>query len=189
MRTVFAFLLFLLCVTAWGAPVSVPITVTVSPPAPAAFTQQVSQAVSTTVTLNGSQYQATGTLTGTLTFTPVAVNGNLPPGDPILRPTIEQFLAGGRPVETARLGDELVLTGTGFGAGGVLVIGNDIVPTLSWADGEIHALLDPLLVTAAPAGSFVTLRRGEDGERAWRDGPAIRLPLPPGADRDRPPGS
>ena len=162
--------LSLLVAAAWGGPVSVPLTVT--PPAPQAFTAQISQPV----TLNGQAYA----VTGTLTFTPATGVAELPPsGPPVWRPMIQQFLENGQPILTAHLGDELTLKGQNFSDDGVLVIGNDVVPTLSWTDDEIHVLLDPAVVTAAPNGSFFTLRRGVDSEHGWCDGPIIK-PRPPG---------
>jgi hypothetical protein len=143
---------------------TITIPVTVPPPTP--LTVVVPQG--TKVVSNGVTY----VVTGTLTLTPVVTIGELPPNWPL--PTIEQFLLGDKAIETASLGDELILKGNSFGDEmGVLVIGNDIVPVASWADAEIHVVLDPALVTPAPNGSFVTLRRGTDHERGWRDGPVI----------------
>jgi hypothetical protein len=166
MRIALTLWLVLLAAAAWGQTTSITIPLTVPPPVP--ITVTIPQG--TRITANGVTYL----VAGTVSLTPVATVGELPPAFPVLRPTIEQYLKNGAPIEAASVGDELVLTGTNFSDSGVLIIGNDAVPTLSWADGEIRVLLDPLVVTPAPNGSFVTVRRGADGELGWRDGPAIR---------------
>jgi hypothetical protein len=181
MRIVLTLWLALLAAAAWGQTTSITIPITVPPPVP--ITVTIPQG--TKITANGVTYLAAGTVS----LTPVATVGELPPAFPVLRPAIEQYLKNGAPIEAASVGDELVLTGTNFSDSGVLIIGNDAVPTLSWTDGEIRVLLDPLVVTPAPNGSFVTVRRGADGELGWRDGPVIRGIAPLASARERPPGS
>jgi hypothetical protein len=181
MRIALTLWLALLAAAAWGQTTSITIPLTVPPPVP--ITVTIPQG--TKITANGVTYL----VAGTVSLTPVVTVGELPLAFPVLRPTIEQYLKNGAPIEAASVGDELVLTGTNFSDSGVLIIGNDAVPTLSWTDGEIHVLLDPLVVTPAPNGSFVTVRRGADGELGWRDGPAIRGIAPLASARERPPGS
>lgn len=142
-----------LALAASAATVSVPLNVT--PPAPAAFTAQISQSA----TVNGVTY----TVTGTLTFTP-ASTGALLPGGPALsgyKDANHQRLVAARP------GDSIYLEGWGWGDTPGTVTADLVTPmsVSEWMDGEIGVTLPPdpfsLLCVIRPDRAYYLTRGPE----------------------------
>lgn len=122
------------------------------PPPPPPFTQQVSQAVTATVTLNGVKYTVTGTLAGVLTFTPAAAatpvtvptsppsttpNSSWPMSIIGFRDASRNWMSGPDPLAAA--GATLFIDGIGFGAATGTVTYAGVVPVKvqKWTDTEI----------------------------------------------------
>jgi hypothetical protein len=124
------------------------------------------------VVVNGVPDPYVLTVTPQTTLLPGTAPGDLAPYDwPPFVVDFRDML--GAHVEKIALGDTVTLIGSSFGdQSGVVWLGNEVVPTTSWTDQEIHLLLDPLVLAPAPNGSiWVVQRSGYAHGVAW--GPII----------------
>jgi hypothetical protein len=142
------------------------VTVTVTPPAPTAFTTAISQPV----LVNGVTY----TVTGTLTFTPPVSTGSLPwgGGNPVPSSlqelpdgTLKPMVAGYRNAAQAWTtdfapGDTAYIEGRGWGdtKGSVTLAGVVPVDPIEWLDEEIGIVI-PTTMNPAPNGVLLNVRR------------------------------
>lgn len=171
------------------------IPLTVPPPVPAPLTLPVSVPLpaNTKVTANGITYLATGTLTGTLTLTPVTQGADLPVGPPAdwpagvvwppsidWPPAIQEYKSlAGLQTFTYALDDLLTIGGQNFGElPGSLAIGLTSPPVTAWSDSEIRVKLAAGVVAPAPDGALVAVTRADGASGSgWRV--IINAPLVP----------
>jgi len=161
MRFALAIILTLLLTTAAIAQVTVPLgNVTVTPPPPASFTQQVTQPVDVTVSLNGVQYRVTGPLAGTLTFT--LVSGTTGGTGGTTAATITAVLNPAlQPVQTAASGTNLVIQGTGLGQFGAATIAGIAAQTVTWTPTQVTIKVPVVPASSSGIGSIVLTPGGQ----------------------------
>ena len=137
-----------------AAQTSIPLPpINVTPPTPTAFSQAVNLPLNTTATINGVNYIVSGTLAGSLTFTPQGSTTGSTTG----------FTTGtttGSTTGTTTSGTTGVTTGTtttGTTTGGTTgTTGTTTGTTTGWSLGAAYNLLNQP-VTTAPSGSTIVL--------------------------------
>lgn len=147
--------------------VTVPLgNATFTPPPPPTFTQQVNQAVDVLVLINGVQYKATGTLTGSLTFTVVGGTTPVPPIVPTPPPVGSSAIsritdAGGATINTAPGGTTITVVGTNLGQFGTATVAGLTATVVGWTPLAVKLKLPSAGSATGSASGPVVLKPGD----------------------------